>query len=79
MGPFRAINLAMSDGVQKMGFFRTVAMMIVGVIAIKTLKRAMKNMEAQQVKAKVNEQQKPQGEMKRLRLDPITGVYVPDA
>jgi hypothetical protein len=79
MGPFRAISLAMSDGVQKMGFFRTVAMMIVGVIAIKTLKRAMKNMEAQQVKAKVNEQQKPQGEMKRLRLDPITGVYVPDA
>jgi hypothetical protein len=79
MGPFRAINLAMSDGVQKMGFFRTVAMMIVGVIAIKTLKRAMKNIEAQQVKAKVNEQQKPQGEMKRLRLDPITGVYVPDA
>lgn len=61
-----------------MGFFRTVAMMVVGYIALKTLKRAMKNVEAQQAKAKVQE---PRGEvpMKRLKLDPVTGAYVPEA
>jgi hypothetical protein len=68
----------MSDGVKKMGFFRTAAIMIVGMIAMKMLKRAFKNIEAAQVKATVDEK-KPQGEMKSLRLDPITGVYVPDA
>ncbi len=62
-----------------MAFFRNVALMIVGVIAMKAMKRAMKNIEAQQVKAKVNEQKQAQGEMKRLRLDPITGAYVPEA
>jgi hypothetical protein len=66
-------------GVQKMGFFRTIALMVVGLIAVKTLKRAMQNVEAQQAKAKMREPQQPQAEMKRLRLDPITGVYVPDA
>jgi hypothetical protein len=63
----------------KMSFFRNIALMIVGVIAVKTLKRAMKNIEAQQVKAKVSEQKQAQGQMKRLRLDPITGAYVPEA
>lgn len=62
-----------------MAFLRNVAVMILGFIAIKTLQRAMKNLEAQQVKAKVNEQKQPQGEMKRLKLDPITGHYVPEA
>ena len=53
-------------------------MMVVGYIALKTLKRAMKNVEAQQAKAKVQE---PRGEvpMKRLKLDPVTGAYVPEA
>ncbi len=61
-----------------MGFFRTVAMMVVGYIAIKTLKRAMKTVEVQQAKAKVQE---PHSEvpMKRLKLDPVTGAYVPEA
>jgi hypothetical protein len=61
-----------------MAFFRNVALMVMGVIAIKAMKRAMKNIEAQQVKAKVNEQKQAQGEMKRLKLDPITGAYVPE-
>jgi hypothetical protein len=61
-----------------MAFFRNVAVMIVGYIAIKTLQRAVKNLEAQQVKAKVKEPQS-KGEVKRLRLDPITGHYVPEA
>lgn len=62
-----------------MSFFRNVAVMILGFIAIKTLQRAMKNFEAQQVKAKVNEQKPDQGEVKRLKLDPITGHYVPES
>ncbi len=61
-----------------MGFFRTAALMIVGYIAMKTIKRAMKNIEYQQTKARVNEQ-KPQEKMQRLKLDPITGAYVPEA
>jgi hypothetical protein len=68
----------MSDGVKKMGFIRTAALMLMGYIAMKTLKRAMQNIEAQQVKAKVNEQ-KPQEKMQRLKLDPVTGAYVPEA
>jgi hypothetical protein len=62
-----------------MGFFKTAALMIVGYIAMKTIKRAMKNIEDQQVKARVNEQKSAQGEIKRLKLDPITGAYVPEA
>jgi hypothetical protein len=61
-----------------MGLLRTAALMIVGWIAIKMMKRAIENLEAQQVKAKV----KPEREVKdmpRLKLDPITGVYVPEA
>ena len=61
-----------------MGFFKTVAMVVVGYIALKTLKRAMKNVEAQQAKAKVQEP-KDMGPMKRLKLDPVTGAYVPEA
>jgi hypothetical protein len=61
-----------------MAFFRNVALMVVGFIAVKAMKRAMKNIEAQQVKAKVQEPQSS-GDVKRLKLDPITGHYVPEA
>lgn len=61
-----------------MGFIRTTAMMILGYIALKTMQRAMKNIEAAQVKAKVAEPA-PQEKMQRLRLDPATGAYVPEA
>ena len=60
-----------------MGFFRTAALMIVGWIAIKTMKRALENLEAQQVKVKVKEPSIK--DMPSLKLDPITGVYVPEA
>jgi hypothetical protein len=62
-----------------MAFFRNVALVVMGIIAVRVMKRAMKNIEAQQVKAKVNEQKQAQGEMKRLKLDPMTGAYVPEA
>jgi hypothetical protein len=61
-----------------MGFIRTTALMIMGYIAMKALKRAVKNMEDASVKAKVAEP-KQQAGMKTLRLDPVTGVYVPEA
>jgi hypothetical protein len=61
-----------------MGFIRTTALMVMGYIAMKALQRAMKNIEAAQVKAKVNEP-RPQDKMQRLRLDPVTGAYVPEA
>ena len=59
-----------------MGFFRTAALMIVGFIAVKSMKRMVANLEAQQVKAKVKEPSMK--EMPRLKLDPVTGVYVPE-
>jgi hypothetical protein len=61
-----------------MGFLRTAALMILGWIALKTMKRALENFEAQQVKAKVNPE-KSVKDLPRLKLDPITGVYVPEA
>ena len=61
-----------------MGFFRTVALMVISYIAVKTLKRALKTVEAQQAKAKVQDP-KDMGPMKRLKLDPVTGAYVPEA
>ncbi len=61
-----------------MGFFRTVAMMVLGYIALKAIKRTMQSVEAQQAKAKAQEPQ-ANAPMKRLKLDPITGDYVPEA
>jgi hypothetical protein len=61
-----------------MGFIRTTALMIVGYFAMKAIKRVAKNMEDQLAKAQTPEP-KQQGEMKTLRLDPVTGVYVPEA
>jgi hypothetical protein len=60
-----------------MGFVRTAALMLAGWVALKMMKRALENLEAQQVKAKVKEPQAK--DMPRLKLDPITGVYVPEA
>ncbi len=62
-----------------MGFLRTAALMILGWIALKTMMRALQNLEAQKVKAKVRDPQQHAKDMPRLRLDPITGVYVPEA
>ncbi len=62
-----------------MGILRTAALMILGWIALKTMKRALENLEAQRVKAKVRQPQPQAKDMPRLRLDPVTGVYVPEA
>ncbi len=61
-----------------MGFIRTTALMVMGYFAMKAIKRVASNMEAQLQKAQANEPQQ-NAQMKRLRLDPVTGVYVPEA
>ncbi len=61
-----------------MGFIRNALLMALGYLAVKTLKRAMENIEAQKVKikAKAGEAQKS---MPNLKFDPVTGVYRPEA
>ena len=61
-----------------MGLLRTAALIVMGFIVVKSMKRIIASLEAQQVKARVREPQKGTA-MKSLKLDPITGVYVPEA
>ena len=53
-------------------------MLGIGYLAIKTLKRAIENTEAQRVKVKAKAEDVA-AKMPRLKLDPITGVYTPEA
>ncbi len=61
-----------------MGFIRNILMLSIGYLAIKTLKRAIENAEAQRVKVKAKAEEAV-AKMPRLKLDPITGVYKPEA
>ncbi len=61
-----------------MGFVRNALLMVVGYMAVKTLKRAMENIEAQKVKIKVKAEE-AQSKMPNLKFDPATGVYRPEA
>ena len=60
-----------------MGLLRNMIMLAVGYLAVKTLKRAIENMEAQKVKVKAKADNFAQ-QMPKLKLDPITGVYKPE-
>ena len=60
-----------------MGLLRNLMMLAVGYLAVKTLKRAIENMEAQKVKVKAKADNFAQ-QMPKLKLDPITGVYTPE-
>ena len=60
-----------------MGLLRNVLMLAVGYLAVKTLKRAMENVEAQKVKVKAKADDFA-AQMPKLKLDPITGVYKPE-
>ena len=60
-----------------MGLLRNMIMLAVGYLAVKTLKRAIENMEAQKVKVKAKADNFAQ-QMPKLKLDPITGVYTPE-
>ena len=61
-----------------MGLLRNLLVLAVGYLAVKTLKRTIENMEAQKVKVKAKADNFAQ-QMPKLKLDPITGVYKPEA
>ena len=61
-----------------MGFIRTVILMGLGYLAVKTMKRAIENLEAQKLKVNAKSDQ-AQTQMPKLKLDPLTGVYRPEA
>ena len=61
-----------------MGFIRTFILMGLGYLAMKTMKRAIENLEAQKAKVKAKSDQ-AQVQMPKLKLDPVTGVYRPEA
>ena len=60
-----------------MGLLRNMIMLAVGYLAVKTLKRAIENMEAQKVKVKAKADNFA-AQMPKLKLDPITGIYTPE-
>ena len=61
-----------------MGLLRNLLMLAVGYLAVKTLKRAIESVEAQKVKVKAKADNFA-AQMPKLKLDPITGVYTPEA
>ncbi len=61
-----------------MGFVRNALLMALGYLAVKTLKRAMENIEAQKVKIKAKADE-AQTKMPNLKFDPDSGVYRPEA
>ncbi len=60
-----------------MGLLRNMMMLAISYLAIKTLKRAIENVEAQKVKVKAKADNFA-SQMPKLKLDPITGVYKPE-
>ena len=61
-----------------MGFVRNMMLLAVGYLAVKTLKRAIENVEAQRVKVKAKTDEFS-AKVPSLKLDPVTGVYRPEA
>ena len=62
-----------------MGFIRNLIVLGLGLLAFKAIKRAMADLEAAQEKARVKAQAPEDRAMKTLKLDPVTGVYTPEA
>ena len=60
-----------------MGLLRNMLLMAVGYLALKTLKRAIENVEAQKIKVKAKADNFA-AQMPKLKLDPLTGVYKPE-
>ena len=60
-----------------MGLLRNMMMLALSYLAIKTLKRAIENVEAQKVKVKAKADNFAT-QMPKLKLDPITGIYKPE-
>ncbi|MBG1233326.1 hypothetical protein [Aestuariivirga litoralis] len=56
---------------------RSLMMLVVGLLVAQMAKRFLQNLEAQKVKVKAKADTALKGT--RLKLDPITGVYTPEA
>ncbi len=63
-----------------MGFIRNMVVLALGVMAFRMIKRAVVDLEQAQEKARVKAKA-PAADpaMKTLKLDPVTGVYTPEA
>ncbi|MDE2384523.1 MAG: hypothetical protein KGO53_07885 [Alphaproteobacteria bacterium] len=61
-----------------MSFLRNVVMLGLGLLVVKTVQRAIENAEAQRVKVKAKADDVA-AKMPKLKLDPVTGVYRPEA
>ena len=61
-----------------MGLIRNIVILGFGFLVVKMAQRMLANVHAQQekVKAKVNE---TAGRIPKLKLDPVTGIYRPEA
>jgi len=63
-----------------MGFIRNLIAVGLGYIAIRTVQKILANAEAQHENAKVKAKAPAsQGNIPSLKLDPVTGVYRPEA
>jgi hypothetical protein len=61
-----------------MGFIRNIVALGLGYLAIKTVQRMLANAEAQQQKVKAKADNTT-SRIPTLKLDPVTGVYKPEA
>ena len=62
-----------------MGFFRNVIALGLGFLVVKTAQRMLANAQAQQEKVKAKSNDQMARNMPKLKLDPVTGVYRPEA
>lgn len=61
-----------------MGFIRNIIAVGLGFLAIKAAQRMIANVQSQQEKVKARSDEAT-GRIPKLKLDPITGVYHPEA
>ena len=58
-------------------FLRSLMVLVIGFLVAQMAKRFLQNMEAQKARVKAKADQAIRGT--RLTLDPVTGVYKPEA
>jgi len=61
-----------------MSFIRNIVAMSLGYLAIRTVQKMLANAQAQQERVKAKAQNTA-GRIPTLKMDPITGVYRPEA
>ncbi len=61
-----------------MGLLRSLMVLVLGYVAVMTVKRIMEAAEAQKIKVKAKAEQAT-AKIPTLKLDPVTGYYRPEA